>query len=85
VIRRDEVNLDDFSSFNKIDTLNMLGHIDTLPDQLDTPGGWENDLPLPEWKGIDRVVVTGMAFGNRCGFDNRLYKIHSKGTNHFEP
>ncbi len=60
------MNLDDPASFSKLDTLDMLGQIDGLPDQLQA--AWELGLTLPDpWVGdkpstrsIRQVVLSGM-------------------------
>jgi len=54
------MNLDDLARFKQLDTLNLLGEIDNLPDQL----GYAYQLGLkhllPGWKDIRQVVLTGM-------------------------
>ena len=54
------MNLENFSAFSKLDTLNLLAEIDDLPEQLQA--GWElgQSLPLPDWKGLRQVVFAGM-------------------------
>jgi glucose/mannose-6-phosphate isomerase len=52
--------LDDMD-FRAIDTQNMLGHIDALPDHFE--GAWTRakSLALPdELRGVERVVIAGM-------------------------
>jgi glucose/mannose-6-phosphate isomerase len=62
------MNLDDLERFKKLDTLNMLGEIDNLPDQL----GYAYQLglkhDLPDWKDIRQVVIAGMG-GSAIGAD----------------
>jgi glucose/mannose-6-phosphate isomerase len=62
------MNLDDLDRFKKLDTLNMLGEIDNLPDQL----GYAYQLglkhDLPDWKDIQQVVIAGMG-GSAIGAD----------------
>ena len=62
------MNLDDLDRFKQLDTLNMLGEIDNLPDQL----GYAYQLglkhPLPEWTGFRQVVIAGMG-GSAIGAD----------------
>jgi len=62
------MNLDDLERFKQIDSLNMLGEIDNLPDQL----GYAYQLglkhQLPEWKDIRNVVIAGMG-GSAVGAD----------------
>jgi glucose/mannose-6-phosphate isomerase len=62
------MNLDDIARFKQIDVQNMLSHIDGLPDQFNF--AWEigSQLPLPDWKGIERVLVAGMG-GSAIGAD----------------
>lgn len=62
------MNLDDLDLFKKLDKQNMLGEIDGLPDQLKS--AWELGLsqPLPDFKDIQRVVITGMG-GSAIGAD----------------
>ena len=62
------MNLDNLDRFKQLDTLNMLGEIDNLPDQL----GYAYQLglkhQLPDWKDFSRVVVAGMG-GSAIGAD----------------
>ena len=62
------MNLDDLDRFKKLDTLNMLGEIDNLPDQL----GYAYQLglkhDLPDWKTFRQVVIAGMG-GSAIGAD----------------
>jgi len=62
------MNLDDLNRFKQLDTLNMLGEIDNLPDQL----GYAYQLglkhQLPNWKGFRQVVIAGMG-GSAIGAD----------------
>ena len=62
------MNLDDIDYFKQLDTLNMLGEIDNLPDQLDSAYqlGMKHDLPV--WKDIRQVVIAGMG-GSAIGAD----------------
>jgi glucose/mannose-6-phosphate isomerase len=62
------MDLNNFASFSKFDPQDMLGHIDGLPDQLQTAWDLGQHLPLPNWNGIERVVVTGMG-GSAIGAD----------------
>jgi glucose/mannose-6-phosphate isomerase len=54
------MNLDDIDYFKKLDTLDMLGEIDNLPDQLDSAYQLGLKHELPEWKDIKQVVIAGM-------------------------
>ena len=62
------MNLDDLDRFKQLDTLNMLGEIDNLPDQL----GYAYQLglkhDLPDWTGLKQVVIAGMG-GSAIGAD----------------
>jgi glucose/mannose-6-phosphate isomerase len=62
------MNLDDLSLIKQIDPQNMLGEIDNLPDQLAAAWALGQTLPLPDAKGINRVVVSGMG-GSAIGAD----------------
>ena len=70
------MNLDDLTRFKQLDTLNMLGEIDGLPDQLNS--GWElgQTLPLPTGQTsevlkaseVSKVIIAGMG-GSAIGAD----------------
>jgi glucose/mannose-6-phosphate isomerase len=64
------MNLDDSTSFNNLDTLNMLGEIDNLPDQLQS--AWELgqilDIGHASSATYSRVVISGMG-GSAIGAD----------------
>ena len=62
------INLDAPSQFKTIDTQNMLGEIDGLPDQLKSAWELGQDMPLPNIRNIQRVVVSGMG-GSAIGAD----------------
>jgi glucose/mannose-6-phosphate isomerase len=62
------MNLDDTQNFSQIDPQNMLGFIDGLPAQLEQAWALGHTHPLPEWEGIERVVVAGMG-GSAIGAD----------------
>lgn len=62
------MNLDDFSSFPKIDLQDMLAEIDGLPNQLQTAWDFGQSLSLPKWEGISRVLIAGMG-GSAIGAD----------------
>lgn len=64
----ENMNLDDINQFKQLDTLNMLGEIDGLPDQLKAAWDLGQTLPLPEVKDIQRVIITGMG-GSAIGAD----------------
>jgi len=62
------MELDDFKSFPKIDPQNMLAEIDSLPRQLQTAWELGQPQPLPDAKGITRVIISGMG-GSAIGAD----------------
>ncbi|MEW6285257.1 MAG: bifunctional phosphoglucose/phosphomannose isomerase [Chloroflexota bacterium] len=62
------MNLDDLAFFKQLDTLNMLGEIDNLPDQLGFAYQLGLKHPLPEWKDIRQVIIAGMG-GSAIGAD----------------
>ncbi len=62
------MNLDDLDRFKQLDTLNMIGEIDNLPDQLDFAYQLGLKQGLPEWKDFRQVVIAGMG-GSAIGAD----------------
>jgi len=62
------MNLDDLDRFKQLDTLNMLGEIDNLPDQLGHAYELGMKQSLPDWKGFRQVVIAGMG-GSAIGAD----------------
>ena len=62
------MNLDDLEYFKRLDTLNMLGEIDNLPDQLGFAYQLGLQHDLPDWKGFRQVVIAGMG-GSAIGAD----------------
>jgi glucose/mannose-6-phosphate isomerase len=62
------MNLDDLDRFKQLDSLNMIGEIDGLPDQLGYAYQLGLRLDLPDWKEIHRVVIAGMG-GSAIGGD----------------
>jgi glucose/mannose-6-phosphate isomerase len=62
------MNLDDLDYFKQLDTLDMLGEIDNLPDQLGSAYRLGLRHDLPEWKDIRQVVIAGMG-GSAIGAD----------------
>jgi glucose/mannose-6-phosphate isomerase len=60
--------LDDLDRFQQIDTEDMLGEIDGLPDQFH--GAWEQGqrFPLADISGVRQVVMAGMG-GSAIGAD----------------
>ncbi|MBN2115891.1 MAG: bifunctional phosphoglucose/phosphomannose isomerase [Anaerolineales bacterium] len=62
------MNLDDLGHFKQLDTLNMLGEIDNLPDQLGFAYQLGMQHALPDWKDFRQVVIAGMG-GSAIGAD----------------
>jgi glucose/mannose-6-phosphate isomerase len=62
------MNLDDLALIKKIDVQNMLAEIDNLPDQLQQAWALGKSLPLPEIKGISRIIIAGLG-GSAIGAD----------------
>jgi glucose/mannose-6-phosphate isomerase len=64
------MNLDDLERFKRIDTQNMLGEIDGLPDQLAAAWALGQTLPLPpiDPAVISRILVAGLG-GSAIGGD----------------
>lgn len=65
------MNLDDFIHFKKIDPQNMLGEIDSLPNQLQSAWDLGQDRPLEGLKpskGLSGVLISGMG-GSAIGAD----------------
>ena len=62
------MNLDDLERFKQLDTLNMLGEIDNLPDQLAYAYQLGMKHDLPDWKDFRQVVIAGMG-GSAIGAD----------------
>jgi len=54
------MNLDDLDRFKQLDTLNLLGEIDNLPDQLGFAYQLGMKHELPDWKDFKHVVIAGM-------------------------
>ena len=62
------MNLDDLGRFKQLDTLNMLGEIDNLPDQFHNAYHLGMKQDLPDWKDFRQVVIAGMG-GSAIGAD----------------
>ncbi len=62
------MNLDDLEYFKKLDTLNMLGEIDGLPDQLQRAWELGKTQPLPKLDTVRAIVVAGLG-GSAIGAD----------------
>ncbi len=52
--------LDELDRLKQLDTQNMLGEIDNLPDQLNFAYQLGMRQALPEWKDFKQVVIAGM-------------------------
>ncbi|MDH3943274.1 MAG: bifunctional phosphoglucose/phosphomannose isomerase [Anaerolineae bacterium] len=68
------MNLNDTERFRQLDPEDMIGHINSLPDQLWNAWHLGQQLDLPAWEGIDKVVVAGMG-GSAIGGD--LLKVYA--------
>ena len=62
------MNLNDLDRFKQLDTQNLLGEIDNLPDQLAYAYQLGLKLPLPDWQDFKQVVIAGMG-GSAIGAD----------------
>jgi glucose/mannose-6-phosphate isomerase len=62
------MNLDDLDYFKRIDPSNMLGEINSLPDQLASAYELGLKHELPAWKDFKQVVIVGMG-GSAIGAD----------------
>ena len=62
------MNLDDLNRFRELDTLDMLGEIDNLPDQLGNAYQLGLKQDLPDWKDVRQVVIAGVG-GSAIGAD----------------
>ncbi|HEY58332.1 MAG TPA: bifunctional phosphoglucose/phosphomannose isomerase [Anaerolineae bacterium] len=62
------MDLNQGQRFSEIDTQNMLGEIDGLPDQLWQAWKLGQALPLPDAAGVQRVIIAGMG-GSAIGAD----------------
>ncbi|MBM3124849.1 MAG: bifunctional phosphoglucose/phosphomannose isomerase [Chloroflexi bacterium] len=62
------MNLDDLDYFKKLDTLNMLAEIDTLPDQLQAAWELGASQPLPDLPRVRSIVIAGVG-GSAIGAD----------------
>jgi len=62
------MNLDDLALFRSLDSQDMIGQIDLLPDQLATAYQMGLQMPLPLHRNLRYVVVSGMG-GSAIGAD----------------
>lgn len=54
------MNLDDLSAIKNNDPEDMLGQIDSLPEQLSLAWTLGLSRPLPDWSDIGQVIIAGM-------------------------
>ncbi len=62
------MNLDDLKHFKELDSLDMLGEINHLPDQLQSAWDLGQTTPLPDVPTLTGVVISGMG-GSAIGAD----------------
>ncbi len=62
------MNLDDLSLFRTLDTQDILGQIDALPEQLFNAYQLGLKLQLPAYRPVQQVVISGMG-GSAIGAD----------------
>ena len=62
------MDLNDYTSFSKIDKQNYLAEIENLPSQLQSAFRQGLSLNLPDWQGIQQVLIAGMG-GSAIGAD----------------
>jgi glucose/mannose-6-phosphate isomerase len=62
------MELNDIGVFTRLDPHNMLGEIDSLPDQLEAAWELSKRLPLPAFQGIRHILIAGMG-GSAIGAD----------------
>ncbi len=53
------MDLDNLSLFARLDSQGILGHIDALPDQIETAWALGQTLPLPSLSGLTHIAVCG--------------------------
>jgi glucose/mannose-6-phosphate isomerase len=54
------MNLDNLELFKQLDRQNLLAEIDALPDQLQSAWDLGATLPLPDFTGIQNIVIAAM-------------------------
>jgi glucose/mannose-6-phosphate isomerase len=62
------MDLNNHTSFSNVDRQNYLAEIENLPTQLENAYQRGMNLSLPEWQGIQRVLIAGMG-GSAIGAD----------------
>jgi glucose/mannose-6-phosphate isomerase len=61
-------DLDDIEAMGKLDTQNMMGEIDNLPNQLESAYNAGLKLPTPDPTGVQYIIISGMG-GSAIGAD----------------
>jgi glucose/mannose-6-phosphate isomerase len=62
------MDLNNHTSFSNVDRQNYLAEIENLPTQMENAYQRGMNLSLPEWQGIQRVLIAGMG-GSAIGAD----------------
>ncbi|MDD5369115.1 MAG: bifunctional phosphoglucose/phosphomannose isomerase [Anaerolineaceae bacterium] len=62
------LDLDDFSAFASVDTQDMIGEIERLPDQLASAWQLGQQFEAPDPTGVKQVIISGMG-GSAIGAD----------------
>lgn len=62
------MNLNNHQNFSQLDTKNMLGEMNGLPEQLIAAWREAEALPLDDYSGVTQVIVAGMG-GSAIGAD----------------
>ncbi|MBW8011076.1 MAG: bifunctional phosphoglucose/phosphomannose isomerase [Chloroflexi bacterium] len=73
------MDLNNLKNFEKLDTENMIAHINDLPSQLEKAWELGKGLELPDWQDIHTVIVAGMG-GSAIGGDLLAAFAESHGT-----
>ena len=62
------MNLNDHQKFSTLDTQDMLGEMNGLPEQLETAWSEAEQFPLDDYQDVTQVIVAGMG-GSAIGAD----------------
>ena len=62
------MDLNDLERFQQLDKEKMIDHINNLPQQLTSAWQFAYKCPLPDWQGIETILVAGMG-GSAIGGD----------------
>lgn len=62
------MNLNDHENFSRLDSQNMLGEMNGLPEQLETAWAEAQGFPLDGYQDVRQVIVAGMG-GSAIGAD----------------